>query len=258
MRQGGPGNDRPVRVLVTGGGTVAPIDEVRQITNVSTGSFSAQLTESLLSLGAEVWHVHSPNAQQPLGRLANFDLATSDPEAETARLRAIHNRWRQQAPRLHMVPLPRGTVAEYELTLYTVLTQKSIDLAFLAMAVSDYEPLPQEGKLSSDQPEMTLTCHRTPKVIRSVRSWAPRVFLVGFKLLVDADFAELVHTAREACRVNQADLTVANDLNTLRAGRHTIHLVDPAGEVQTLGPEPPPAHALATLVLEKWAAAHAK
>ena len=57
-----------MNVVVTGGGTVAPIDDVRQIANVSTGRFSASITEACLARGATVWHVHAPGAQLPLLR----------------------------------------------------------------------------------------------------------------------------------------------------------------------------------------------
>ena len=55
------------------------------------------------------------------------------------------------------------------------------------MAVSDFEPEPYAGKLSSDAESLVVHCRRTPKVIRSVRDWAPSVYLVGFKLLSRAD-----------------------------------------------------------------------
>ena len=251
MPQGSRPSGRPIRVLVTGGGTIAPIDEVRQITNVSTGSFSAQLAEAFLGLGAEVWHVFSPNALQPLKRLAQFDLATLNPSAEFARLRALHERWEREADRLHLVPLPHGTVAEYAETVRFLLTNQQIDAVLLAMAVSDYEPVPFMGKRPSDLQELNVTCFRTPKVIRSVRGWAPSVFLVGFKLLVGAEESELIRVAQQACQVNEADLTVSNDLNTLRAGKHTVHVVDPAGSAQTIGPDPAPAAGLAALILKK-------
>ena len=60
---------------------------------------------------------------------------------------------------------------------------QSINVAFLAMAVSDYEPAPVIGKVGSNESELVVRCRRTPKVIRSVRDWAPSVYLVGFKLL---------------------------------------------------------------------------
>ena len=35
-----------MNVVVTGGATIAPIDDVRQLTNVSTGRFGAAITEA--------------------------------------------------------------------------------------------------------------------------------------------------------------------------------------------------------------------
>jgi phosphopantothenate-cysteine ligase len=225
-----------MNVVVTGGGTVAPIDDVRQITNVSSGRFAAAITEACLEHGAAVWHIHAPQAQLPYVRAARFDLTSTDPAAEHERLEQLYGRWRSGAPRLHLVPLVQGTVADYAANLQRVLRTHPIDVAFLAMAVSDFEPEPFTGKLDSDVETMVIRGHRTPKVIRSVRDWAPDVYLVGFKLLSRATPAELIAEAEEACRMNRAQVTVANDLQTLQAGRHTLHLVRPGQVPETLGP----------------------
>jgi phosphopantothenate-cysteine ligase len=79
-------------------------------------------------------------------------------------------------------------------------------------------------------------CRRTPKVIQWVRDWKPSVYLVGFKLQSRASREELIGRAEEACRINRADLTVANDLQSLRQGRHTLYLVRPGAEPETLEP----------------------
>ena len=50
-----------MNVLVTGGGTSAPIDDVRSITNVSTGNSPPAISESCLARGACVWHLHAPS-----------------------------------------------------------------------------------------------------------------------------------------------------------------------------------------------------
>jgi phosphopantothenate-cysteine ligase len=73
-------------------------------------------------------------------------------------------------------------------------------------------------------------------VIRAVRDWAPGVYLAGFKLLSCATHEELVTAAELACKTNRADLTVANDLQTVRAGQHTVHLVRPGHAPLTLEP----------------------
>ncbi len=225
-----------MNVVVTGGGTIAPIDDVRFIANVSSGRFSAAITEACLALGANVWHVHAPGAQLPLERLACFDLDSPQPEEEWERLTNLRREWFRVRDRLYRVPLRLGTVADYESTLHSVFREHSINVAFLAMAVSDFEPSPTAGKIETPAGALTIPCLPTPKVIRSVRDWTPEVYLVGFKLLSRVSPDELIQTARAANRTNRADLTVANDLQTLRDGRHTIHLVREGHAVETFGP----------------------
>jgi phosphopantothenoylcysteine synthetase/decarboxylase len=225
-----------MNVVVTGGGTIAPIDDVRYIANASSGRFSASISEACLRRGASVWHVHAPTAELPLLRAARYDLDASDPDAERARLDVLRDEWQGVRARLRLVPLRQGGGADYAETLRRVLTDRSIDVAILAMAVSDFEPVPFAGKIDSDLESMTILARRAPKVIRSVRDWSPGVFLVGFKLLSRAEPAELLRAAESACRTNRADLTVANDLQTLREGRHVVHLVRPGYPTETLGP----------------------
>jgi phosphopantothenate---cysteine ligase (CTP) len=225
-----------MNVVVTGGATIAPIDDVRFMTNVSSGRFAAAITEACLAHGATVWHVHAPAAQLPFWRHARFALDAAEPAAELERLVRLRRDWRAVHGRLHLVPLAVATVADYEATLKRVIEGQAMDVAFLPMAVSDFEPVPQPGKLGSEEEVLDLHCRRTPKVIRRVRDWSPDIYLVGFKLLSHASREELIRRAEVACGTNRADLTVANDLKTLRAGRHTIHLVRPGCEAETLQP----------------------
>ena len=45
-----------MNVVVTGGGTIAPIDDVRLMTNVSSGRFAAAITEACLDRGHGLAH----------------------------------------------------------------------------------------------------------------------------------------------------------------------------------------------------------
>jgi phosphopantothenate-cysteine ligase len=228
-----------MNVVVTAGGTMAPIDDVRHIANASTGRFGAMIAEAALERGAHVWHLHAPGALQPFGRLARFDLDSPDPSAEIDRLRRLRERWLEVRDRCHPVPLIEGTVAEYGRKLEELLRLRPIDVAYLAMAASDFAPEPHSGKLSSHAETLVLRCRRLPKVIESVRDWSPTTYLVGFKLLSHVDEAELIRQAGAAGVANRADLTVANDLRTVRAGRHVIHLVRPGQPTETYGPDEP-------------------
>jgi phosphopantothenate-cysteine ligase len=225
-----------MNVVVTGGGTLAPIDDVRQIANVSTGRFSAEITEACLERGCNVWHVQAPGALSPYARQAILDLDAEDSHREFERLASLQKRYRSVSKRLKLCRLSTGSVSDYSDRLEEILTTQSIDLAFLAMAVSDYEPVPVEGKIDSTADEYLIRCRRTPKVIRRVRDWSPHLFLVGFKLLSGVDEESLIAAARRACNETGADVTLANDLRLLRAGRHTIHLVRPGRDVRTFPP----------------------
>ncbi len=246
---------KPPNVVVTGGGTIAPIDDVRILTNVSSGRFAAAITEAALERSAAVWHIHTPSALLPFVRLARCELDAPDPTIEDDRLARLREKWKSVRDRLHLVPLQIGTVAEYQQTLKQVLQARPIDVAFMTMAVSDFEPEPHAGKIPSKSAEsLVIECRRTPKVIRSVRDWSPSVYLVGFKLLSDVSSEELIHEADCACRINRAQLTVANDLALIRQGRHTLHLVRPGVEPETL----PPGNDLANRLVERvfsWASA---
>ncbi len=226
-----------MNVLVTAGGTVAPIDDVRQITNVSTGLFGARIAEAALRRGANVFYLHASGALLPFDRLMKFNLDAADPEVEIQRLLDIKVEWSHLKRRCFLFPLKMGTVEDYQETLRPGFDYVRMDVAFLAMAVSDFAPEPVAGKLSSNANTLTIQCRRQPKVIQSVRDWSPETYLVGFKLLSNAPESELIRQAEDACMTNRADLTVANDLKTVRAGQHTIHLVRIGQPVETYGPE---------------------
>jgi phosphopantothenate-cysteine ligase len=237
-RSGQGGGKAEMNVVVTGGGTIAPIDDVRHIANASSGRFSAAITEAFLAQGHSVWHIHTPSAVLPFERQARFDLETRDEGAEFERLRELRQLYLAGKPRLHLMPVGSGVAVEYADLLKQVLLDRSIDIAVLAMAVSDYEPIRVPGKLDSAAEELHIRCRPTPKVIRSVRDWAPEVYLAGFKLMSGASDSQLIEKAHVANRINRSDVTVANDLEAVRAGRHTIHLVRADQGVETLGPDP--------------------
>ncbi len=248
-----PASPVPRNVVVTGGGTIAPIDDVRILTNVSSGRFAAAITEACLERNASVWHIHTPTALLPFARSARFDLDAPDLRAEVDRLARLREKWQSVRDRLHLAPLQSATVADYQQTLKRVLEDCSIDLAFLAMAVSDFEPEPRTGKIDSEATEsLDIRCTRTPKVIRLVRDWSPSIYLVGFKLLSGVNPEVLIRAAEIACRTNRCQLTVANDLALIRQGRHTLHLVRPGAQVEIL----PPGDDLAGRLVERvfsWA-----
>jgi phosphopantothenate-cysteine ligase len=243
-----------MNVVVTGGATIAPIDDVRIMTNISSGRFAAAVTEAFLDRGATVWHIHAAAAEVPLFRSARFALDAALPSEEFERLGRLRERWLAARDRLKRVPLSVGNVEDYAATMKRVLDSAAFDVVVLPMAVTDFEPEPHAGKISSDRETLVVNCRRTRKVIQLVRDWSPSVYLVGFKLLSRAGRQELIRRAGAACLANRADMTVANDLQALRAGRHTLYLVRPGKEPETLEPGPDLAERLVARILA-WSGA---
>jgi len=244
---------RPLHVLVTGGGTVAPVDDVRRLANISTGRFSARISEAWLNRGASVWHLHSPGAERPIRRaLERIDL-NADADENRELLDRVIARWNAVQGRLRLIPLEEGTLDEYAATLERVVREHAFDILMLAMAASDYVPEPIEGKIESESDEMSIRCRKAAKVIASARDWAPDSLLVGFKLTSRADEATRVAKAEASCRANRADMVVANDLEAYRAGRHVLHLVRPGRAVDVIDPaRGEPAEQLVDRILALW------
>lgn len=228
-----------MRILITAGGTRAPIDEVRWIGNVSTGRFGSQLALEALSAGAEVVHLHARGAEMPFER--TIDLA-GDWRAQVDAIRRDADLASQLKDRYRAIIFTE--VREYARLLEHVLRDEPMDIVYLAAAVSDFEPEERIGKISSRQPEIDLRLFPVPKLIARVKDWAPDVYQVGFKLLAGASDEALIEAARESGRVNRSDVTVANDLRTLRQGQHTIYLVRDGHPVERYQPVDLPARRL--------------
>jgi len=100
------------------------------------------------------------------------------------------------------------------------------------MAVLDYVPdKPSNRKTPSGKNAWTVRLVRTPKVIESIRQWAPGALLVAFKLEVDLGDEALRRTALASLRRYGADLMVANNLTGIRDEVHPALIIGPEGEV---------------------------
>ncbi len=236
-----------MRVLITAGGTRAYIDEIRWLGNVSSGRFGAELAWAALRQGASVLHFHSERAVSPVEKKINIS-APLEPQWEEAQALATafaphRSRYRERT---------FLSLESYQEKLEEILRTEHFDVIFLAAAVSDYAPVAQTGKIPSDREHLTIELDRVPKTIDRVKSWAPSIYQVGFKLLVGSSREELLAAAEKSALHNGSDCIVANDLVDLRESRHTIHLVRPGQPTETYQPESDPAERLVERVFH-WA-----
>lgn len=137
-----------------------------------------------------------------------------------------------------------GDVAQLKDCLEDLVPQH--DVMIHSMAVSDYTPVymtdfdtvkqapqlddfltikNQEKKITSQADYQVLFLRKTPKIISLIKTWHPKIQLIGFKLLVNVDKAELIRIARESLVKNKADYIVANDLSDITTHKHIAYLV---------------------------------
>jgi phosphopantothenoylcysteine synthetase/decarboxylase len=197
------------RVLVTSGPTRAPLDPVRYISNRSSGRLGCRIATEALGRGAHVTLVAGPESVVP----ARQDLS----EDEWSRLRI----------------LPVETVPDLIETLQHELTGPAPpDAVVHSMAVLDYVPETASAeKTPSGRNEWEIRLVMTPKVIQNIKDWAPKTYLVQFKLEVGKTDERLREIALASLLANRADLVVANDIQRIRDEEHPALIIAPDGTV---------------------------
>jgi len=204
-----------MNVLITAGGTVEKIDEVRSITNFSTGRLGSLIAESFSARGAEVWYVHGIRAALPNCRVNGIAVESA---------------------------------LDLKNAVERVLSSERIDAVIHTAAVSDYtvaevrgsdgKTLERGTKISSTEKELTLRLVQTPKIIASLRKLAPAAIIAGFKLLNKAPFSELESAAIRLMEQNGLDLVLMNDLSTIHGDVHIGYLLNRNHEQIKFGTKP--------------------
>lgn len=194
-------------VLITAGGTRESIDDVRFVGNFSAGSFGVNIANAFARELTSTEALPNPELEDTHITL----LAPKETHERFDVDKRIDCRTFTDAASLGKLLLEHETRP---------------DVIIHAAAVADYTPTRLHGKLSSDADELTITMQRTPKLLAKLRkTYGPRSFLTGFKLLSDVSTNELTAVGMRQLFENNLDLTVANDLKDIRPlGRKVIAL----------------------------------
>jgi phosphopantothenoylcysteine synthetase/decarboxylase len=214
-----------MKVLITSGGTKIRIDRVRDITNMSSGTFGSKIAKEFLKLGHEVVFIKAKYSKSPVS--INIDLTRGYDVGQ-------FSSWYNETVKL------MERYSEHEYTTYEHYSEmlkfligvEQPDLILLAAAVSDYGVENYfDGKIRSND-LFTIKLTQLPKVINHMRDWAkPSAKLVGFKMLVDSKPHELLAAANRSLTENNLDMVVANDLQDIKDNNHKIKLVSKNGVV---------------------------
>jgi phosphopantothenate---cysteine ligase (CTP) len=209
-----------MRLLVTAGNTLVPIDRVRGLTNVFTGKTGARIAVEGYRRGHDVVLLTShPDVVAPLGGPTVGSCQRW--QVQTFRtfddLQAMMPTALAEAPRIEAV-IHCAAVSDYLAGgIYSPAGETSFDAALGRWQSTG--PMPPTlidraaGKVKSDEPELWLRLVRAPKLIDQVRTtWRFSGVLVKFKLEVGRGDDDLLAIAERSRRHSSADLMVANTL----------------------------------------------
>lgn len=221
-----------MRVLITAGGTSERIDDVRAITNFSTGRLGSLVAEAYSQLpDVDVTLISTKRSLKPTNSAINI----IEVESVEDLLSEVSNQLEQYT---FDIVVHSMAVSDYYLV---GITSQEILVSELEQSQSvteglnrAFEPISsQPKKLSSQSETLYFQLKQTPKVIGLIKQLQPDTCLVGFKLLVDIPEEQLVQVAKRLMAKNDCDFVLANDKTKISDDHHLGHLINPQGEVTT-------------------------
>jgi phosphopantothenoylcysteine synthetase/decarboxylase len=192
---------RRIKVLITGGPTRAFLDEVRYLSNLSTGGLAFALCEKL-SKSFDVALVIGPTG---------FEFGKLD----------LKRRVRVE------------TNQEMRAAVLALCRSFRPDVAIFSAAVLDFEPvLRRKGKVSSKEKHWTVELRPAPKIIDEVSQRFPEIRQIGFKLETKKrQGLALRRFAAQTIQQKKLEGLCVNFLSEVGATSHHAYLFTKAGEL---------------------------
>ncbi|MHC4661440.1 MAG: phosphopantothenoylcysteine decarboxylase domain-containing protein [Planctomycetota bacterium] len=186
-----------MKIIVTAGPTREQIDNVRFISNLSSGRMGYEIARIAGESGHDVILVSGPSTiEPPLG--VDFVPVTS----AAGMAEAVKSRF------------------------------NDCDAVVMAAAVADYRPKEKfEGKLHKSEGPMTLELERTEDILKTLGEEKKNRILVGFALQASEDD---IQAGIEKCRAKNADLVVANTVSAMGRAIATVFIADSKEIIETL------------------------
>ena len=178
--------------IVTAGPTYEPLDDVRRLTNFSTGRLGTELANYLTARGHRVTLLIGESATWPGERQARSVKMFTSTKDLRAKLKSFAG--------------------------------KKVDAIFHASAVSDFTfgkmfTHDAAGKLVRFKPSKKISTRGgnlfvelvpTPKIIAELRGWFPKTKIIGWKFEADGGRADALRSARKQIAACATDACVAN------------------------------------------------
>lgn len=196
-------HQKPIRILVTAGGTQEPIDAVRVISNLSSGRTGIQIAENLQNAGFQVTLLRSKNSHNSTA-IQNEKIFTD------------------------YLSLQQALESELSSEHYDAVIHSAAVSDYSVQQVGEYSSQQTKNKISSDNDQVTLVLKKNPKLIDSLKRYSlnKNVICFGFKLTVRANDEERKAAVKKLFDHSDVDYVVHNDLSEINveSNSHLFHI----------------------------------
>ena len=183
------------KVLIIGGPTTESIDDIRTISNRSSGKTAIELAKNAFYRGAtvELWYGTGKERPPNFIKINNF-VSINDLS----------------------VMLKNKDLKKFEIII-------------ICAALSDYIPKTQKGKIPSGKDKLIIELSPTSKIISKLRNKAPNSKIVGFKVEDKKD--KLNEKAFDLLKKNNLDYVVANTISGFNKEENEIWVINKKGKI---------------------------
>ncbi len=178
------------KILVIGGPTAEYIDDIRIITNISSGKTAINLSKIAFFRGADVelWYGRGiKNVPEYIKKTDFFSIKDT-----------------------------KNLIKKENL--------KDFDYIFVCAAISDYKPIKKKGKIPSEKKKLTIELKPTEKIINKIRKYAPKSKIIGFK--VEDEIKNLKEKSIKLLKENKLDFVIANTISGFKSDENKIWIID--------------------------------
>jgi len=191
------------KVIITAGGTVEKIDEVRFIANRSSGKMGVALAEECYLRGADVLLLRAKSSVKPRYLIKEKIFETAE-----------------------------------DLFLLVKENIKNTDIFFQTAAVSDYKVDESfKGKISSEK-SFDLKLVPQIKIVDQIKKISPKTVLVAFKAVYGLGEKLLIQEGLKKLKESKADVVIANDISRddrgFESDNNEVYIVSANGSVKKI------------------------
>jgi len=220
-----------MKIIITAGGTSERIDNVRKITNSSSGKLGMTIANEILR-GHEkeldkLYYICAKDSFKPNHKkIKIIEIGgTLDLKREVEKLlikEKIDYFIHSMAVSDYMV----NYVSNASLLAESIKKSRNTEIAEV---IKNNKNVVGGSKISSYEDNLLIMLKPTPKIISLIKDLSSDTFLVGFKLLDGSTEEELISVATSLLKKNKCGLVIANDLVNIREGNHKAFIIDELG-----------------------------